>query len=743
MSSAGAANHRPPVRLVLTVLCCTLALPAAAAEVTVDVQRDRRAIAPEVYGVVLGSAEQARRMGVTVRRQGGNQFSRYNFLTSTSNEGGDGKFFKNLLLPFDAGAGFANSADQFVAESRDAGADALIDLPLIGYVARGGAPTTAPYVCGFSVAKYGAQYAVDPLDPNCGDGKLTADGGFISGTDPLDTSIPVDVNFARSWVDDLVQKHGGASSGGVRYYTLGTQPALWWTTHADVHPAPNTYAEMKTKLEQYGASVKSADPGALTLGPAEWGWLGYYDSAAGERNPYGKDFVVFYLLQASAYEVINGVRILDYFDLHVFPQSPGVTAGLTDPATNALRLRSTRILWDPTYTVESWETCCYSSQQMILWRMRDWVANFYPGTKLAVGAYNWGALDHISGALAQVEVLGLFGREGVELAALETVPPDGAIGEDAFKLFRNYDGTGAQFGATSIRARSSDVNTLSAFAAYRGGTVTLVLVNKDPNFSATADITFAGTNNAGPWRAFAFSSTSRLTLLDAGAIDGGVLTRTLAPYSAELLEFIPTSGIPDAGIIDPPDGGPGDGGADAGSDAAKSVCPVAPVSSKDLDPYYRPGAPAQAGACTPAEIASIRAVTSLTDVIDAIHATSAACQACAITEDGDAATAWAPVVAKVTTPLGPQRRENFGACVGAKAGDAACGEVYQKALECYRFACDRCPAADKAACVTDVDQGACSDLSDALAPKCPSATLKRATSACGTKISDHVAAHCG
>ena len=47
-------------------------------------------------------------------------------------------------------------------------------------------------------------------------------------------------------------------------------------------------------------------------------------------------------------------RTLDILDIHYYPQASGVTSNKTDAATAALRLRSTRSLWDPTYTDESW-----------------------------------------------------------------------------------------------------------------------------------------------------------------------------------------------------------------------------------------------------------------------------------------------------------------------------------------------------------------------------------------------------
>lgn len=50
----------------------------------------------------------------------------------------------------------------------------------------------------------------------------------------------------------------------------------------------------------------------------------------------------------------------------------------------------------------------------------------------------------------------------------------------AFKIFRNYDGAGGEFGDTSLEATSSDQGKLAVYAAQRStdGAVTIVVVNK-------------------------------------------------------------------------------------------------------------------------------------------------------------------------------------------------------------------------------------------------------------------------
>ncbi len=122
--------------------------------------------------------------------------------------------------------------------------------------------------------------------------------------------------------------------------------------------------------------------------------------------------------------------------------------------------------------------------------MKKWVANDYPGTKLAITEYNWGGQEHINGALAQADILGIFGREGLDIGTLWG-PPDPVKqvpGLVAFEVFRNYDGAGATFGDQAITSTSADQGKLSVYGALRtkDNVLTVVVINKTyGDFTAT------------------------------------------------------------------------------------------------------------------------------------------------------------------------------------------------------------------------------------------------------------------
>jgi hypothetical protein len=466
--------------------------PSTAADgptLDVDLAADRHRISPDIYGMNFADEALARAVRLPVRRWGGNATTRYNYRLDETNRGSDW-YFENVPGSADeAQLPNGSETDVFVEQDRRTGTKTVLTVPLIGWI-----PKARDFTCGFSIAKYGPQQDNDAQwRPDCGNG-VKPDGTFIVGNDPHDTSVEAGAEYVEDWIAHLKGRYGTAAQGGVAYYNLDNEPDLWHATHRDVHPVGASYDEIRDRGYEIGAAVKRADPGAKTLGPVGWGWLSLSMSGLDQEtcsrlggscwsNPPdraahgGVPFADWYLAEMRTYEQQHGVRILDYFDEHFYPQGSGVAFGNgNDPATNALRLRSTRALWDPTYLDESW----INDEIALIPRMRDLVAANYPGTKLAITEYNWGALDHINGALTQADVLGIFGREGVDLATLWGGPSAGQPGAHAFAMYRNYDGQGGAFGDTGVRASSGDQGRLSVYAAQRSSdnAATIMVINK-------------------------------------------------------------------------------------------------------------------------------------------------------------------------------------------------------------------------------------------------------------------------
>jgi hypothetical protein len=182
--------------------------------------------------------------------------------------------------------------------------------------------------------------------------------------------------------------------------------------------------------------------------------------------------------------------------LHFYPQGGEFadTQGVAQANSSAIELtrnRSTRDLWDTTYKDPTW----INSVVALIPLMRQWVDRYYiPGTPLALTEYSWGGDTTMNGATAQADVLGIFGREGLDIATRwGTLNPDMPVYK-AIKLYRNYDGQGSGFGTTSIADTQPDPDQVSSFAALRDHdrVMTVVVVNKQ--LDRPADVTVAINN---------------------------------------------------------------------------------------------------------------------------------------------------------------------------------------------------------------------------------------------------------
>jgi hypothetical protein len=356
-------------------------------------------------------------------------------------------------------------------------------------------------------------------------------------------------------VQHLTNQWGTATNGGLVYYIMDNEWSLWQSTHRDIYPVGPTMDEVFTNYCNYATMVKGIDPNALVAGPEEWSWPGYlysgYDQQwSGVHKDYntahypdriahgGQDFGPWFLSQVNLRSQAAGQRLLDIFTLHCYPQEGSVSGNAVDSATELLRNQSTRVFWDTNYVDPSW----INSVIALIPRMRSWVTTNYPGTKIGITEYNWGAEPYINGATAQADILGIFGREGLDLATRWTTPDPSTPTYKAMKMYRNYDGNKSTFGDTSILTVVPNPDNLSAFGAVRtsDGAMTLMVINKDLNNATTimANITnFANSGTAQAWQLAVGNVITRLA--DVPYADG-TLSNTLPAQSITLF-VLPTA----------------------------------------------------------------------------------------------------------------------------------------------------------------------------------------------------------
>ncbi|HEX9097387.1 MAG TPA: glycoside hydrolase family 44 protein [Candidatus Dormibacteraeota bacterium] len=474
----------------------TPAAPLNGVAVRIDTQGSTSPISPLIYGVAFADPAYLKELGATANRWGGNAVSTFNWDNGNADNAGRDWEFRNQ-------GGSGNAADTFISQSLAAGAQPVMTIPTIGWVAKnndnntmaigvpnqGGAPAApgSQAIAGYDPSANRARTSVPSLP--------TSNGPMATAPDP---SAPV--VYQDAWVHYLTSKFGTGPKG-VTYFEMDNEPDLWWITHTDVCPVETSYDAMVKEFTSYADAVRAVDPSAKILGPVVSGWTGYQFSALdrgtdnfathADRQAHGNvPFLEWWLLQLKQHDQSLGKRTLDYLDVHYYPQAPNVvSAHASDPATQARRIRSVHSLYDPNYVDESW----ISQPVDLIPTLKAWIARSYPGTGIAISEYNFGGEYDASGAVALAEVLGVFGREGVYMANYWTNPPPNTPAAAAFRLYRNYDGHGARFGDLSLPVTSGSPQ-VAAFASRHSdtGEIDLVLANESLTQTATVQLQLSG-----------------------------------------------------------------------------------------------------------------------------------------------------------------------------------------------------------------------------------------------------------
>jgi uncharacterized protein (TIGR03437 family) len=515
----------------------------------VDANANRNTISPYIYGINEWSdAGLMGLMRIPVIRWGGDDATSFNWQNSVKNNTGDNPWcYEN----YSVSPGF----DAFHSANLTAGTVSLGTIPLMDW-----SPQAAGE-CSFSVKKYGAQKATAPDDPDCGNGVLLNGDPVVN--DPSDAYVPVTQSFAQQWVQQIMTGYGPANAGGVRLWSMDNEPEWWYSNHIDIYPQAATYDDMLARNIKWAQAVKAVDSTALITGPVPGGWSGMFFSRADmdsgwDTSPYqywdnptdrnahgGVPWIPYYLQQMSQFEQANGFRLLDYVDVHAYIQPDTLSSTAGDAAMETLRMTSTRALWDPNYIVPNsqagdneYDANGNLVAAQLVPRMQQWVSQYYPGTGTAITEYSWGALESVTGAIAQADILGIFGAYGLTLGTLWGAPAPTDPGAFAFKIFLNYDGNGSRFGGTSVSGTSSDPDTLSIYAAQRVDSALTVLVLNKTAGAIGDSISLANFTPAGTAQVWQYSQANLTAIVRQTAdinVGGNSLTATFPAYSMTLL----------------------------------------------------------------------------------------------------------------------------------------------------------------------------------------------------------------
>lgn len=507
----------------------------ASVPMAVDCKAGGMPISPTIFGIAWADTDKD--IGATAHRWGGNTTSRYNPKLGNAWSSANDWFFENQEI---------DSADKFLGKVVEKGGVAAVTVPIMGWVAK---DTTS---CSFPKGQFPQQDKFADDRPQCGNGKKPDGKTEIHPGDPSIASVKITPEDVGAWVTKLKAADEARGQRVIYQYILDNEPALWNSSHRDVHPDPTTYDELLEKTIAFGTAVRKADPNAIIAGPAEWGWPGYFFSAKDAKAGFqlkpdrrahdDQPMLAWYLKKLAEHEKKTGVRVLDVLDVHIYPQGENVQGpdgqggdggGGTDRKTIDLRFRTTRSLWDRDYKDESW----IQEAVYLIPRMKDLIAQNYPGRGFQIGEYNFGAEHHVSGAVALAEVLGRFALFGVSHAFYWTYPKKPKPAYWAFRAFRNYDGQGGHFQDRIVPSSSPSGVSLYASRDESGKKWVLVALNfsQDRQFDAT--IALNGCAAPSATKSFVYTGGETGFTNGSAKVEGSSLRATLPTLSITVVEL--------------------------------------------------------------------------------------------------------------------------------------------------------------------------------------------------------------
>jgi hypothetical protein len=499
LDSTQTKNRNPVFPVTLVVLCVLSALEAGAGGITITVDANQsRPISPWIYGINAYQSMADPPRNLPLNRSGGNRWTAYNWENNASNAGSDwGPYSNDDHLSSSSTP--AEAVRQIIAADRGRSNASLITVQMQGYV---------------SADKGGK---VDVSDPNRFATRFKEvvyrkDGPFTQSPSPSDAYVYMDEflwALRGRFTNDIY-----ADPAIPTFISLDNEPDLWNSTHYVIQPKPITPEEFIQKCIRLCRALKALDPNIQLFGPVHFGFNGLvnWKNAPGYSSSYW--FADQYLKEMKAASEVSGVRLLDVYTLHWYSEAAVngtrilslTSSNLNDAQIQAI-VQSPRSLWDPTYRENSWIADYLGEPIHILDRIQSRIATNWPGTRLAITEYANGGDNHIAGAIAQADNLGIFGSHGLFAAACYPTSHNSPFILAGYKMFRDYDSNLGSFGDLSIPAVSSDTASVSAYLSQDSRNrdqFVAVLINRSKD---SQEVRFKGLDFFGSARVFRLSGT--------------------------------------------------------------------------------------------------------------------------------------------------------------------------------------------------------------------------------------------
>ena len=467
------------------------ALQTADISITVDTSQTK-SISPWIYGINSYSAV-PNPPNVTFDRAGGNRWTAYNWENNFSNAGSDFMYSNDNFLSSSTTP--AEAVRAFIAGDHTAGLASLMTVQLQGLVSADGngnvSVTNPPDMTRFKTV-------VDQKSS-------VSSVPFTTTPDTTDGNV-----FMDEFLWALDQKFSGQNIFGAgpalpTFVSLDNEPELWNSTHLEVQgPNAVTSSAYITKTINLAEALKTQFPNLIIFGPVDYGFQGIY-SWQGELSPTpggANWFPDKYLAAMQTASASFGKPVVDVYDFHWYPEvydsaSTRITSmsGTSLSAADVqLIVQAPRDLWDPTYNdAGNSNPWIYNelgqTPVQIIPRLLAKINSEFPAmTGLSITEYEGGGWNNIAGTIAEADMLGIFGEQGLFAAAFW--PPSGTYDYAlaGFRAFRGFNGASANFGDISVPATSSDISKVAVYASKDSSTpgrVVFVAINRSTSSQVT------------------------------------------------------------------------------------------------------------------------------------------------------------------------------------------------------------------------------------------------------------------
>lgn len=457
-------------------------------KITVTPSEQIRKISPYIYGVNTGVDLNA--VSAKSIRLGGNRMSAYNWENNVSNAGSDYYNTSDMYMISDIPDEFKRvPGGPALALSNQACEHnipyTLLTLQMLGYVtsSKRGRVTeenAAP-----------SEYWVEV--------KNRKNGEFTLEPDKKDGAV-----YTDEYLNYLFDKLGKSDSEtGIKAYALDNEPVLWKHTHSLAWRGELSCSEIIERSLDLASLVKEMDSEAEVFGPALFGYSAFVDlGSAPDWQQIKADngyrwFIDYYLDEMRNAEKNGSTRLLDVLDIHYYTEAKGVCGERScnhydnDGCIKA-RLDSVKSLYDENYREDSWITDTGAEFFPLLPNLQQSIDKYYPDTKIGFTEYNFGGGDHISGAVAEADTLGIFAEYGVYFASIWSFD-NNQYQLAAINMFTDYDGKGNGFGDTLIKNEYENEN-ISVYSSIDGSdenTVKVIVTNHSIHNETPVEIRLA------------------------------------------------------------------------------------------------------------------------------------------------------------------------------------------------------------------------------------------------------------